>query len=282
MNPRWEGTDLPVTPPISLLGWCRVVLRAVPLVVLVFGGLLILLLVRLIERPLCGLNRPVTPYITQGVCRMALRILGLNRSVKGTPMQQRGAVVANHSSWLDIFSLNAAKRIYFVSKSEVAGWPGIGWLARATGTVFIERNRARARAQTKVFQDRLLAGHKLLFFPEGTSTDGLRVLPFKTTLFEAFFAQELRDQIAVQPVSLHYTAPDGCDPRIYGWWGDMSFGGHLVMLMALPRQGGVRVTYHEPLKVAGFANRKALALACEQAVRTGHDALRTEPSSVSA
>ena len=274
MNPRWEGEDWPVYPRITGMGWLRVCLRAVLLIVLVFGGLLILLLVRLIERPFCGLNRPVTPYITQFVCRTAFVILGIKHRVEGTPMQSRGAVVANHSSWLDIFSLNAAKRIYFVSKSEVAHWPGIGWLARATGTVFIERNRAQARAQTQVFQDRLLAGHKLLFFPEGTSTDGLRVLPFKTTLFEAFFTPELRAELAIQPVSVYYSAPLNGDPRLYGWWGDMTFGGHLLEILALAQQGSVTLRYHAPLRVADYPDRKALARACEQAVRTGHSALR--------
>ena len=74
------------------------------------------------------------PYITQVVCRGAFVVMGIRRTVKGEPMRHRGAVVANHTSWLDIFTLNAAQRIYFVSKSEVEGWPGIGWLARATGT----------------------------------------------------------------------------------------------------------------------------------------------------
>jgi len=124
-----------------------------------------------------------------------------------------GAVVANHSSWLDIFALNASKRIYFVSKSEVAGWPGIGWLARATGTVFIARDRKEARGQIEVFRQRLSQGHKLLFFPEGTST---------------FFDDALRDGLSIQPVSVVYMAPKGLDPRHYGWWGDMEFGTHLL------------------------------------------------------
>ncbi len=274
MSARWDSDDPdPQVGPITALGWLRVVLRGVALAVVVFGGLALLLILRLIERPIYGLHRPVTPHITQFVCRSAFRILGMRHLVEGTPMQARGAVVANHTSWLDIFSLNAAKRIYFVSKSEVAGWPGIGWLARATGTVFIERNRARAKEQTKVFEDRLLAGHKLLFFPEGTSTDGLQVLPFKTTLFQAFFAENLKDEIAVQPVTLVYQAPVGMDPRFYGWWGDMSFGAHLLTTLAPARQGAVIVTYHAPLQVADFADRKALALACERAVRAGHKAL---------
>jgi 1-acyl-sn-glycerol-3-phosphate acyltransferase len=247
-------------------------LRGVPLAVLVFGGLLVLLTVRLIERPIFGLHRPVTPFITQFVCRNAFRILGIRFSTTGQLMKERGAVVANHSSWLDIFTLNARKRIYFVSKAEVAKWPGIGWLARATGTVFIERNPKKAREQTELFEARLKAGHKLLFFPEGTSTDGLRVLPFKTTLFAAFFSDHLRDFMYVQPVTVVFHAPDGEPARFYGWWGDMDFGSHLLKTLAARRQGAVEVIYHTPLKVSDFANRKQLALACETQVRAGHEA----------
>jgi 1-acyl-sn-glycerol-3-phosphate acyltransferase len=208
-----------------------------------YGGLVILLLLRLVERPLFGLQRPITPWITQFVCRSAFRIMGMGFSVRGTPMRQPGAVVANHASWLDIFTLNAPQRCYFVSKSEVAGWPGIGWLARATGTVFIQRKGSQALAQKMLFEARLRAGHRLVFFPEGTSTDGLRVLPFKSTLFAAFFADGLDAVLWVQPVSLVYTAPDGEDARFYGWWGEMDFGTHLLKTLAARRQGGVEVVF---------------------------------------
>mgnify|MGYP005989612251 CR=1 FL=1 len=276
MSARWDSAEAPVLPRISLLGWCVVILRALVLIVVVFGSLAVLLVLRLIERPLCGQIRPVTPFITQGVCKTALVLMGLKLTVRGTPMRHRGAVVANHSSWLDIFVLNAAQRIYFVSKSEVAGWPGIGWLARATGTVFIERNPRHAREQTEMFQTRLLAGHRLLFFPEGTSTDGLQVLPFKTTLFQAFLAPELASEIWVQPVSVTYHAPAGTDRRFYGWWGDMSFGSHLVATLAVWRQGQVTTQYHAPLKVSDFASRKDLALACELRVRADHHQTRPD------
>jgi 1-acyl-sn-glycerol-3-phosphate acyltransferase len=259
-------------PKVHGADWLRIVPRAVALIVLVFGGLICLLLVRLIERPIYGLHRPITPYITQFVCRSAFRILGMGIKIKGAPMAARGAVVANHTSWLDIFALNAAKRIYFVSKSEVANWPGIGWLARATGTVFIERTPAKAKAQTELFEMRLLAGHKLLFFPEGTSTDGGQVLPFKTTLFQAFFAPNLKDEIHVQPVAVVYTAPAGTDRRFYGWWGSMEFGTHLLATLAPAKPGSVNVVYCTPLKVTDFENRKALAAACEVSVREAHTA----------
>ena len=152
------------------------------------------------------------------------------------------------------------------------GWPGIGWLARATGTIFIERDRARAAEQTQIFRERLQAGHKLLFFPEGTSSDGTRVLPFKTTLFAAFFDPALRDALMVQPASVNYIAPPGEDPRFFGWWGDMDFGPHLVSILAHGAGGRVQVRYHVPFALKDMSDRKALAKACEEAVRAGFEA----------
>ncbi|SIO21311.1 lyso-ornithine lipid acyltransferase [Rhodovulum sp. ES.010] len=265
----WNGAEPPPVPPMTAAAWARALLRGGALAVVTFGCLGLLLLVRLIERPLFGWHRPVTPFITQFVCRMAFVILGMRYTVRGQLMRARGAVVANHASWLDIFALNARKRVYFVSKAEVAGWPGIGWLARATGTVFINRDRREAKAHNDLFEERLKANHKLLFFPEGTSTDGCRVLPFKTTLFAAFFTEELRDILHVQPVTVIYSAPPGEHPGFYGWWAEMGFGAHLLKVLAARAQGGVTLVYQAPLRVADFPDRKALAKACEEAVRTG-------------
>ncbi|MBU2993349.1 lysophospholipid acyltransferase family protein [Octadecabacter sp. 1_MG-2023] len=265
----WESDHTSPNSPITLAGWARVVLRGLAVGTLTFGGLMILLLLRLVERPLFGQGRPVTPFITQFVCRCAFWFLGIRYRRIGAPMTGAGAVVANHSSWLDIFALNAAKRIYFVSKAEVAGWPGIGWLARATGTVFIARDRRQAASQVDVFRTRLSHGHKLLFFPEGTSTDGLQVLPFKPTLFAAFYDDALRDTLSIQPVTVVYQAPDGEDARLYGWWGDMDFGPHLLHTLAQSPQGAVTVVYHDPVRVADFENRKALAAYLEERVRGG-------------
>ena len=265
----WVGDPPPVHGPFSLAERWRILRRAVPLAVLVFGGLAILLLVRLVEAPLNGPRRPVTPSITRFVCRNAFRIMGMGWSAEGRPMPGAGAVVANHSSWLDIFALNAGDRVYFVSKAEVAGWPGIGWLARATGTVFLRRNPREAHEHVEVFRRRLAVGHRLVFFPEGTSTDGRRMLPFKTTLFAAFLDPDLRATLAIQPVSVTYRAPEGEDPRFHGWWGGMDFAPHLARVLAARRPGAVRLVYHPPLAVADFADRKRLAAAAEGAVRAG-------------
>lgn len=266
----WHA-DKPALGRISPLGWLRVVIRIIPFAIVTYAGLLVLLALRLIEAPLSGQARPVTPYITQAVCKAALWIMGVRLRVAGAPMVERGAIVANHASWMDIFVLNACDRVYFVSKSEVAGWPGIGWLARATGTVFITRDPRQAKAQQAEFENRLRAGHRLLFFPEGTSTDSLRVLPFKSTLFAAFFTHGLAAEMYIQPVSLRYHAPDGADARLYGWWGDMSFAPHLLRILAQPRRGAVNVTFHPPLAVKSFQGRKDLTSTCHAVITAGYE-----------
>lgn len=268
----WDPADEPAPIPIGPSGWLRVALKGGAMGFVTYGGLLLLLLLRLIERPLFGLRRPLTPSLTRAVCRTNLAILGLRYRVRGRPMEGVGAVVANHASWFDIFTLNACQQIYFVAKSEVAGWAGIGWLARATGTVFIARKGSEAKAQAELFEARLRAGHRLLFFPEGTSTDGLRVLPFKSTLFAAFFAPGLAETLQIQPVSVLYTAPPGQDARFYGWYGRMDFASHFLKLLAVPRQGGVEIVFHPPVRVADFPDRKALATFCEAQVRSAFPA----------
>ena len=274
MSETWHSKDLPPGMPISLIGWFLLFVRAVLLLFLLFGGLAILLILRLVERPFFGLARPITPHITQFVRRNALRILRINLRVHGSPLRCHGALVANHSSWLDIFALNAGGRVYFVSKSEVRNWPVIGWLARATGTVFIMRERKEVTSQIQLFQQRLSAGHRLLFFPEGTSTDGLQVLPFKPSLFASFFAPELYESTNLQAVTLVYKAPEGYDPRFYGWWGNMDFAPHLLSTLAAVKQGSINLVYHEPVSVSDYSDRKKLASALEHQVRS---ALRVSP-----
>lgn len=269
MSFTWEGGAPPEHGPLSATGRIRVGLRIAGLLLCLVAGLAASLSLRLIERPLFGQARPWTSCVTLWFFRACLRVIGLGYRVAGQPMRLPGAVVCNHASWLDIFVLNAVQRIYFVSKAEVARWPVIGWLARMVGTVFIERNPKQARAQTDLFRERLLLGHRLLFFPEGTSTDNRRVLPFRSTLFQSFFDPGLRERTHIQPVTLVYEAPADADPRLYGWWGDMEFGAHFLSVLALRKQGVARVIFHPPVRVAGFPDRKALARHLETTVRSG-------------
>ena len=262
----WRGLPPDVPPRPSGLGWALVALRGGTVVAVLLLGVLLLLPLRGVERLAAGRRRPLSGPWVQGVCRLCLLVLGIRWQRRGARMRRPGAMVANHSSWLDIFVLNAAAPVFFVSKSEVAGWPGINILTRVTDTHFVTRDPKLARAQAAEFVQRTALGHRLLFFPEGTSTDGRRVLPFKPTLFQAFLDPALPAGLAIQPVTVRYTAPWGREPRFYGWWGDMDLGPHLLAVLGQWRQGSVTVTLHDPIAVAGH-DRKSLAAAAEAAVR---------------
>ena len=271
LTTTWISEDgEPIDKKISILGWLLVFGRGGAMIFVISLGLVLKLMLRLFEKLLFRDRRPVTSYITVLVSRISLHILSIPVQRFGTPLERPGAVVANHSSWLDIFVLNSGQRLYFVSKAEVAKWPGIGLLAKATGTLFIRREAKEAVAQKKLFEKRIKMRHRLLFFPEGTSTDGLRVLPFKSALFQAFFDLGSKSECYIQPVSVIYFAPKNEDPRFYGWWGDMSFALHLLKTIAAKRQGNIQVRYHDPLLVSNFANRKELAQAAEKIVRSSH------------
>ena len=270
-TPTWRGEPPAWPPRPSALGWLLVVLRGTAVLSVLLSGVLLILPLRSAERLAAGRRRPVTGPWVQGVCRVCLWLMGIRWRRVGRPMRGPGAMVANHSSWLDIFALNAAAPVFFVSKAEVASWPGINILTGVTDTHFVARDPRLARLQAAEFAERTAQGHRLLFFPEGTSTDGRRVLPFKPTLFQAFLDPALPLGLAVQPVSVAYHAPAGRDPRFYGWWGDMALGPHLLAVLAEPRQGRVVVTLHPPIPVAGL-DRKALSAAAEAAVRAAASA----------
>jgi 1-acyl-sn-glycerol-3-phosphate acyltransferase len=182
-------------------------------------------------------------------------------------MRRGGAFVANHSSWIDIVALQRAAAPFLVSKAEVRSWPGIGFIGWAIGTMFIDRRPAEAKRQEAALLARLVRGDRMAIFPEGTSSDGLRVLPFKSSLFGVFFAPDLGDGIAVQPVTIEYRPRPDLPAAFYGWWGEMDFAGHLRDVLARSTGGVVELTFHPPLPLADFADRKALAQAASEAVR---------------
>ncbi|MBT4567577.1 MAG: 1-acyl-sn-glycerol-3-phosphate acyltransferase, partial [Marinovum sp.] len=133
-----------------------------------------------------------------------------------------------------------------------------------------KRDRRQAKLQRDILSSRFQAGHKLLFFPEGTSTDGRQVLPFKSTLFAALFEQSANSNIHVQPVSVVYKAPKGCDDRFYGWWGDMAFDAHFLLTLSTWRQGRVEVVFSPPVAIAEFASRKELSKYLQSQVSSAH------------
>lgn len=213
--------------------------------------------------------------------RWVNQALGLRTRIVGSPAgsQQPGArrviYVANHSSWLDIAALGARLDARFVSKDDVGSWPLIGTVARLGGTVFVSRSRTRTGAERDVMEERLAQGHDLILFPEGTSSDGSRVLPFRSSFFAPAFGQE---KPLIQPVSVVYDRLGGlpvgrASRAVFAWYGDMSLVPHLFQVAQFK---GKRVTllFHDPLDPADFADRKALSAAVHAIVAEGAAELR--------
>jgi 1-acyl-sn-glycerol-3-phosphate acyltransferase len=206
--------------------------------------------------------------------RTAARIIGLRIRVHGELRRESPVLyVSNHCSYLDIVALGAALRGSFVAKKEIEGWPVFGTLARMQSTIFIERNPRLARLHQDEIARRLSAGDNLILFPEGTSTDGNRVLPFKSTLFSVVKAYEGEKRLFVQPLTLAYTRLNGLpigrvQRPLATWFGDMALGPHLWHLL---KQGRVTVEIiaHPPVPDDAFPSRKELSRHCEQQVRDG-------------
>lgn len=216
------------------------------------------------------------PWVTfhYGVARLwartCLALFHVRRIVHGEPIRKGGVIVSNHASWMDILSLRSVTRINFVSKAEVRNWPVVGYIAEVCETVFIERRRSEAKRQQAELADRIHKDELLCIFPEGTSTDGMRVLPFKSTLMSVVFIEGIHEEAFVQPVTIHYEADKSLDlpANFYGWWGSMAFESHIWTVATRSRRGSVEITFHEPLKARDFSDRKLLTQVCETAVRS--------------
>lgn len=201
-------------------------------------------------------------------------LLGIQVQVIGTPSQDRPVLfVSNHSSWLDIPVLGGVLPAAFVSKAEVGTWPIIRTIARLGRTVFVSRNRGATGKEAEEMRTRMAAGDSLILFPEGTSNDGTRVLPFRSAFFA--IADGARQ---VQPVTVVYDRLGGLpacrrDRPLFAWYGDMEMGSHV---WRLARRSGARVTVvlHEPFPPGLLPNRKALAAEAERIVALGADRLR--------
>ena len=222
-----------------------------------------------------GFCRPDDPCrMPRSFHRLLVRLLGFQVRVHGSMAVTPPVLfVANHSSYLDIPVLGALIPGAFIAKAEVERWPLFGVLARLQRTVFVERRSARTGDHRNEMRARLANGQNLILFPEGTSSDGMCVLPFKSGLFGAIEDKATPVPILVQPVSITCTEIDGLPITrawrpYYAWFGDMTLVGHLWNVFKLGRFT-VDVVFHAPLSPAAFADRKALAAHCRQQVAYG-------------
>ncbi|SDG23872.1 lysophospholipid acyltransferase family protein [Pelagibacterium luteolum] len=199
--------------------------------------------------------------------------LGLRVRVVGEPLQKAPVLlVANHTGWLDIIAIASKIPVSFVAKSDVGGWPIIGWLARLQKTVFVDRTRRTDTGRTSgEMRDRLASGTPVLLFAEGTSDIGTHVLPFRSALLGA----AMDDKTLIQPLAIAYTAISGLplsrhERPVLAWVGDMALGDNLWSIL---KSGPKDITIALGTPFAGNGDRKASAQRAHAQVRQMLNAL---------
>jgi len=223
------------------------------------------------------LRAPTRRLIPVGYHRAVCALLGIRIRVVGERTQQRPLLlVANHTSWLDVPVITAVAPVVFVAKQEVASWPLLGLLAKLQRSVFVDRGRRQKTSQVNAeIAQRLAAGDPVVLFGEGTSSDGNRILPFRTALIgaarDALAAGTPGASVMIQPLSIAYVGLNGLPMgrqhrHLAAWYGDMDFVSHLRSLL---RHGAldVVVSWGDPIPYQAGSDRKAVARSLESRVR---------------
>jgi 1-acyl-sn-glycerol-3-phosphate acyltransferase len=233
------------------------------------GALLLCLPLHLLWR-LLHLRSPWPPRFLG----LAARAVGARVSIAGTPLSGDVFFIANHVSWIDILALGGATGTAFIAKDDIAAWPVVGWLAAQNNTVFIARERRGSINDQLGLIRKAMAGHQpLALFPEGTTSDGRTLLPFKPSLLAVMLPPPRA--VLVQPVHIDY----GAVAADIAWTGEEPAGTNASRLFA--RAGTLPVTLHflEPFDPAALPDRKALAAEAQKRIAASL-AAHTAPSAV--
>ncbi len=208
--------------------------------------------------------------------RGVARVLGLRLRVSGTLSPHRPTLfVANHCSWMDVVALGSVLPGCFVAKAEIGRWPLISWVARLGRTVFVSRNRTNVAREQGGLAARLDAGDNIILFPEGTTSDGNRILPFASSFL---VVADAAAKPYVQPVTIVYDGLDGlpvlrADRPEIAWYGDMEMAPHFSRL-GRRRSVHATILLDAPIPPGTFPNRKILAAALEARIAHNAAALR--------
>jgi 1-acyl-sn-glycerol-3-phosphate acyltransferase len=223
------------------------------------------------------LRLPARRHIPVLYHRILCALIDVRVTVLGTRLNESPLlIVSNHVSLLDIPVIGSVAPVVFVAKQEIAGWPLFGWLAKLGRSVFVDRNqRCKTRDVNAEIGQRLAESDPVVLFGEGTSSDGNRVLPFRTALIgaarNALAASGNVRRVWIQPLSIAYTSlhgfPLGRQHRpIVAWYGDSALWQHLIGIVS---RGAIDVviTWGEPIAFDETSDRKAVARALETSVR---------------
>jgi lyso-ornithine lipid O-acyltransferase len=225
------------------------------------------------QRLALALNGPLSANLPRRYHRWCCRIFGMNIVVRGKPSPTHPTLfVSNHSSYFDIIILGSLFNCSFIAKADMIGWPLVGQLAKLQRSVFVDRKPANVGEHSEEIARRLKAGDSLVLFAEGTTSDGNRILPFKSSLLSVAEQAPPDMNLTIQPVSIIATRLDGMPlgramRPLYAWYGDMPLAPHIWAALKAGKLT-VEVEFHEPFK-AGTMTRKQITARCEAAVERG-------------
>jgi 1-acyl-sn-glycerol-3-phosphate acyltransferase len=232
-------------PPISLAGWLRIILRAAGLVI----ALILLVPLHYLWRTL----RITSPW-PMIFLRIAGWLAGARVKRVGVPLRRDVFYISNHLSWIDILASAGLSGTAFVAKEEISHVPIVGWLATLNRTVFVKReNRMGVAEQINQLKETLAENWSVTVFPEGTTTDGHSLLPFKTSMLRVL--EPPPPSVLVQPVMLDY----GSVAEEIGWIGEEHGLDNAKRILARPGSFRLRIHFLEPFHPRDFPGRKAIA-----------------------
>ncbi|MCU0729731.1 MAG: 1-acyl-sn-glycerol-3-phosphate acyltransferase [Sphingopyxis sp.] len=238
---------------ISLLGWLRIAFR--------LFGLIILLLALLPVHFVTLLAGRVSPWPSRFLGGAAW-IVGADVRITGVPAQRELLFVANHVSAIDILAMGGATGTAFVAKAELERAPLLGWLADMNKTVYVARqDRLAIAEQIGRVRDAMATCHRLTVFPEGTTSDGHTLLPFKSALLAVLDPPP--ERLMVQPVWIDY----GADTADIAWVGAESGIDYGLRILARPLRFALTLHFLEPFAPQDFPGRKAMAAEAQARIR---------------
>jgi len=251
------------TTPLTPREWVRFVLRTLGILL----GLLICVPLHYLYRVFAyGSPFPML------FLRYTAWIIGARVKIHGTPLRRDVFFIANHVSWVDILALAGATGTAFVAKFELSQVPVIGWLCRLNRTVFVKReNRMGVAQQINALKEALADNWSVTVFPEGTTTDGRSLLPFKSSMLSVL--EPPPAGVLVQPVVLDY----GDVAEFIGWIGEEGGVNNAMRVMGRKGSFPLRITYLEPFSPEDYRGRKAIAAQARMEIEQELGATLDEP-----
>lgn len=262
----------------QLIGIARLILKTC-------AYILLCLWIIIVQWPILQITKGRFSYFApQLYHKLTCWVAGLKVRVEGTPITDTSKhvlFISNHVSYFDIPVLGSLLRASFVAKNDIRSWPVYGFLGSLQQTAYISRAREDVAKETHSLQIMLDDEDKnLIVFPEGTSSDGSSVLPFKSSLFALPLASQDKENLLIQPITIRIEAVNGKSLTshanaenqalrdCYTWYGDMELIPHLPNFFKL---SGAEVTlvFHDPIAVSAYHDRKALAKECHNIVENG-------------